>query len=182
MKKIILFLLLILLLLISCQNNDTSTTVTFETTQGTFKVELFTDKTPLTAQNFIDLAQKGFYDGTKFHRVIAGFMIQGGDPYSKEDSLKARWGTGGPGYEIQDEFHSDLRNVRGTLSMANRGPNTGGSQFFINVVDNTYLDGRHAVFGNVIEGMDVVDAISAVAVDEQDRPLEGVVVTKVIIN
>ncbi len=183
MKKTILFLLLAISLLISCKNSDSSSTIaTFETTQGTFKVGLFMDKTPLTAQNFIDLTKKRFYDGTKFHRVISGFMIQGGDPYSKEEALQSRWGTGGPGYEIQDEFNSELHNVRGTISMANHGPNTGGSQFFINVVDNTYLDGRHAVFGKVIEGMEVVDAISTVAVDDGDRPIEAVVVTRIIIE
>jgi peptidylprolyl isomerase len=103
-------------------------------------------------------------------------MIQGGDPLSKDDSMEARWGTGGPGYAIEDEFAPGLSNERGTLSMANSGPNTGGSQFFINTVNNTFLDGKHAVFGKVTEGMDVVDAISGVETLPGDRPVEPVVI------
>ncbi len=183
MKKTILFSVLALSLLISCKNSDSSSTiVTFETTQGNFKVEFFMDKTPLTTQNFIDLVKKGFYDGTAFHRVIPQFMVQGGDPLTKDNTQKGRWGTGGPGYEIEDEFDPSLHNVRGTIAMANHGPNTGGSQFFINVVDNTHLNNKHTVFGKVVGGMDVVDAISQVATDGSDRPLEEVVVRKITVK
>lgn len=157
-------------------------TAVFETNLGTFKVELFENQMPITTKNFIDLAEKGFYDNTKFHRVIEDFMIQGGDPLSKDNSLKARWGTGGPGYKIKDEFADVLSNVRGTIAMANAGPDTGGSQFFINVVDNTFLDSKHPVFGKVVEGMDVVDKIVAVKTDRQDKPMEDVVVEKVTIS
>ncbi|MGI6400881.1 MAG: peptidylprolyl isomerase [Thermoguttaceae bacterium] len=125
---------------------------TIETDRGTIKLELFYDKVPKTVKNFEDLAKKGFYDGLKFHRVIADFMIQGGDPTGT--------GAGGPGYQFDDEFHPDLRHDGpGTLSMANAGPNTNGSQFFITHVPCPWLDGRHSVFGKVIEGQDVVDAV-----------------------
>ncbi len=157
-------------------------TAVFETNLGTFKLELFEDKMPITTKNFIDLAEQGFYDNTKFHRVIEGFMIQGGDPLTKDNSLKARWGTGDPGYKIKDEFADGLSNVRGTMAMANAGPNTGGSQFFINVAGNTFLDGKHPVFGKVVEGMDVVDEIVAVQTDGQDKPAEDVVVKKIRIQ
>lgn len=157
-------------------------TAVFETSQGTFKLELFESQMPITTKNFIDLAEKGFYDGSKFHRVIEGFMVQGGDPLSKNDADKARWGTGDPGYKIKDEFGAGLSNVRGTIAMANAGPNTGGSQFFINVADNTFLDGKHPVFGKVVEGMDVVDEIVSVETDSGDRPVEDVVVDKIKIK
>ena len=157
-------------------------TAVFETSMGTFKVELFTQDMPITTQNFMDLVEKGFYDNTKFHRVIEGFMIQGGDPLSKDDSMKARWGTGGPGYKIKDEFAKELSNIRGTIAMANAGPNTGGSQFFISVVDNTFLDGKHPVFGKIVEGMEVVDEIVAVEIDRQDKPVKDVVVEKISIQ
>ncbi len=157
-------------------------TAVFETNLGKFEIELFEDKMPITTKNFIDLAQKGFYDNTKFHRVIDNFMIQGGDPLSKDDSKKSRWGTGDPGYKIKDEFDEELSNMRGTIAMANAGPNTGGSQFFINVVNNDFLDGKHPVFGKVVEGMDVIDEIVSVETDEQDRPVEDVVVERVRIE
>ncbi len=157
-------------------------TATFETNQGTIKIELFTETMPLTTQNFITLAEKGFYDGTRFHRVIPDFMIQGGDPLSKDESKKALWGTGGPGYHIQDEFTESNRNVRGTISMANAGPNTGGSQFFINVVDNNFLDGKHPVFGRVVEGQEAVDKISEMPTGTRDQPEEDVIIKKVTIS
>jgi peptidyl-prolyl cis-trans isomerase A (cyclophilin A) len=131
----------------------------FDTTMGTISVELYTDKVPITANNFINLAKSGFYDGTKFHRISPGFMIQGGDPNSKDDDPSDD-GQGGPGYTIDDEFHPDLKNERGMISMANSGPDTGGSQFFILVADASWLDNAHAVFGKVIDGMDVVDNIA----------------------
>lgn len=130
-----------------------------DTTMGTFKIELYEDLVPITAGNFIDLSNDGFYDGTKFHRISPGFMIQGGDPNSK-DNDPSNDGQGGPGYTINDEFHDDLKNVRGMISMANSGPDTGGSQFFILVGDASWLDNKHSVFGKVIEGMDVVDQIA----------------------
>ncbi|VBB06626.1 cyclophilin peptidyl-prolyl cis-trans isomerase signature [Lucifera butyrica] len=147
----------------------------FETTKGTFKVELFEDKAPITSKNFISLVNKKFYDGTIFHRVIDGFMIQGGDPTGT--------GTGGPGYTIPDEFSPDLKHDSpGILSMANAGPNTGGSQFFITLEPTPWLDHHHSVFGKVIEGMDVVKAIGKVKTDESDRPVEDVVVKKITIQ
>ena len=149
--------------------------VTFQTNLGTFKAELFEDKAPITAGNFIDLATKGFYDGLKFHRVIPGFMIQGGDPQGT--------GTGGPGYTIKDEFHPELRHdEKGMLSMANAGPNTGGSQFFVTVAATPWLDKRHAIFGKVVEGMDVVDKISTTSTDARDRPVQDVVMEKVTVE
>ncbi len=125
---------------------------TIETPRGTIKLELFYDKTPKTVANFEKLAKQKFYDGLTFHRVISDFMIQGGCPYGT--------GTGGPGYQFEDEFHPDLKHDGpGTLSMANAGPNTNGSQFFITHVACPWLDGHHTVFGKVLEGQDVVNAI-----------------------
>ncbi len=153
--------------------------VVMKTNKGDITIELYTDKMPVTTANFLKLVNEKFYDGTKFHRVIDHFMIQGGDPLTKDDTAAARWGTGGPGYTIKDEFAPGLSNVRGTIAMANAGPNTGGSQFFINTVDNTYLDGKHPVFGRVIAGMDVVDAISKTPTDSGDRPVDPVVVESI---
>lgn len=148
--------------------------VVFETSKGNFRVELFEDKAPVTTKNFITLVNKGFYNGLIFHRVIDGFMIQGGDPNGN--------GTGGPGYSIQDEFNPDLRHSsEGILSMANAGPNTGGSQFFITLAPTPWLDGKHAVFGKVTEGMEAVRAIGKVKTGPQDKPLEDVVITKISI-
>ncbi|MFH1325150.1 MAG: peptidylprolyl isomerase [archaeon] len=141
--------------------------VLFETTEGDITIELYSDM-PITSGNFETLVSKGFYDGVIFHRVISGFMIQGGDPTGT--------GAGGPGYNIKDEFtHAGgNKNSRGTISMANAGPNTGGSQFFINLVDNNFLDTKHPAFGKVVEGMDIVDKISLVQTDANDKPLEEV--------
>jgi peptidyl-prolyl cis-trans isomerase A (cyclophilin A) len=147
----------------------------FETSKGVFTVELFEDKAPITAGNFITLINKKFYDGLIFHRVIDGFMIQGGDPKGT--------GSGGPGYSIPDEFHPDLKHTgAGLLSMANAGPNTGGSQFFITLAPTPWLDNRHAIFGKVIEGLDVVQAIGKVKTGPMDRPVEEVVVKKITIE
>lgn len=138
-------------------------TATLKTTLGDIRIELFRDRAPKTVENFVTLAQKGFYNGVLFHRVIPGFMIQGGDP--KGD------GTGGPGYEIKDEFHPTLRHDGpGVLSMANAGPNTGGSQFFITLAKTSHLDGKHAVFGRVTGGQDVIEKIGNVPRDARDRP------------
>ncbi len=151
----------------------------FTTNQGSFSLQLETEKAPKTTANFVKLAQTGFYNGQRFHRVIEGFMIQGGDPLSKDISKKMMWGTGGPGYQFADEFGLGLSNVTGTISMANSGPNTNGSQFFINTNDNVFLDGKHAVFGKVVEGMDVVMKISQVPTDPTDKPLSDVIIESV---
>ncbi len=158
------------------------TNVTLKTNKGEIVIELFTGAMPITTENFLTLARKDFYDGIKFHRVIDGFMIQGGDPLTKNESDKPRWGTGGPGYSIKDEFGEGLSNVRGTIAMANAGPNTGGSQFFINTVDNTFLDAKHPVFGKVVSGMEVVDAVSKIATGPGDVPLEAVVIEDVAVE
>lgn len=162
-----------------------------KTNLGDIEIELFEDTMPITTGNFIKLAEEKFYDGTKFHRVIKDFMIQGGDPNSKTDNI-ITYGTGGPGYTIQDEFVENplLSNVRGTIAMANTGqPNSGGSQFFINTVDNTGLDfnkepfsSKHPVFGRIVKGMDVVDAVSVVETGERDLPVEPVIVESVTIR
>ncbi|MCI4325688.1 MAG: peptidylprolyl isomerase [Thermoplasmata archaeon] len=144
-------------------------TVTLDTTLGPIRLEIFADKAPKTSKNFLDLTAKGFYNGLTFHRVIPGFMIQGGCP--KGD------GTGGPGYEIPDEFHPSLKHSGpGIVSMANAGPNTGGSQFFITLAPTTWLDGKHAVFGKVVGGQDVVDKIAGLPRDRSDRPKTAVTI------
>lgn len=153
------------------------TQVILHTSKGDITLKMHEDM-PITTGNFVKLAKEGFYDGTIFHRVIDGFMIQGGDPTGT--------GMGGPGYTIQDEFGTGHSNVRGTISMANTGaPNSGGSQFFVNTVDNTYLDredprtpSAHPVFGRVISGMEIVDKISKVETDRRDKPLKDVKIIK----
>ena len=145
------------------------TKVLLETNVGDTTI-LLRDDMPVTAGNFKKLVADGFYDGVIFHRVIDGFMIQGGDPTGT--------GRGGPGYSIKDEFTAQNRNDRGTISMANAGPNTGGSQFFINLVDNNYLDKMHPVFGEVVDGMDVVDKMGKVKTGPGDRPIKEVVIVK----
>lgn len=146
--------------------------IKFTTNKGVFVAEMFEDKAPLTTKNFIDLTEKGFYNGVIFHRVIDGFMIQGGDPTGT--------GMGGPGYKIKDEFGADLKHDdEGILSMANAGPNTGGSQFFITLAPTPWLNGHHAIFGRVVEGMDVVRLIGVVPTDFRDRPREAVIMEKV---
>ncbi len=171
-------------------SNPMNPKAVFTTNKGTFELELFEDQMPITVGNFVTLAEDGFYNGTKFHRIIDGFMIQGGDPNSKGDDASI-YGTGGPGYTIQDEFVAgeNHSNVRGTISMANTGqPNSGGSQFFINTVDNLALDfdkqpltSRHPVFGHVVSGMDVVDAISSVETGARDLPVDPVIIESVTI-
>jgi peptidyl-prolyl cis-trans isomerase A (cyclophilin A) len=162
----------------------------FETTLGNFTVELFETKAPKTVANFVGLAEGSkewkhpktgakhktpFYDGIVFHRVIQGFVLQGGDPLGQ--------GFGGPGYQFEDEFHPDLRHDRaGILSMANAGPNTNGSQFFVTLAPTPHLDRRHAVFGAVVSGMDVVEQIGRVPTDKNDRPVTPVVMNKVTIE
>ena len=190
MKKILFIVLAILIVgllaggLVGAANDDKidkgavkveNRIAVFDTNMGTFEAELFEDKAPKTTKNFIDLVEKGFYDGLTFHRVIDGFMIQGGDPNGN--------GTGGPGYTIEDEFNKDLKhNSEGILSMANAGPNTGGSQFFITLEATPWLDGKHAVFGKVRKGMDVVRKIGKVDTDFNDMPLSKVVINKITIK
>lgn len=154
------------------QLDMTAQKVLLKTTLGDITLELREDM-PITSGNFADLVGKGFYNGVIFHRVIDGFMIQGGDPTGT--------GCGGPGYKIKDEFMPDNRNDKGTISMANAGPNTGGSQFFINLVNNNYLDRAHPAFGKVIEGFDVVEKIGKVKTNYSDKPLEDVVIKEAIL-
>ena len=147
----------------------------FETSMGKFTIELFEQQTPKTVGNFVTLAEKNFYDGVIFHRVIDGFMIQGGDPTGT--------GRGGPGYQFADEFTPELKhNSEGILSMANAGPNTNGSQFFITLAPTPHLDGRHSVFGKVVEGLDVVRKIGKTPTKAGDRPVTDVVMNKVKIE
>jgi peptidyl-prolyl cis-trans isomerase A (cyclophilin A) len=152
----------------------------FDTTEGPFKIKLFADKAPKTVENFVSLAEGGktgkrFYDGLIFHRVIPNFMIQGGCPQGT--------GTGGPGYKFSDEFHPSLRHSKkGILSMANSGPNTNGSQFFITVAETSWLDNKHTVFGEVVEGYDVVEKISKVPRNSGDRPSKDVQIRSVKIE
>ncbi len=149
-----------------------------KTNFGDIKVKFYAQDSPITVNNFLNLAKQGFYDKTKFHRVIKDFMIQGGDPNSKDDDW-SNDGMGGPGYKFQDEFN-DHKLVRGSLAMANSGPNTNGSQFFIVTADATpWLDGKHTNFGEVTEGMDTVDKIEAVAVNENSHPTEDVVINSI---
>lgn len=144
----------------------------FQTNHGSFSVQLFEEEAPTTTKNFIDLAEKGFYDGVVFHRVIDGFMLQGGDPTGT--------GRGGPGYTIPDEFHPDLgHSAEGILSMANAGPDSGGSQFFITLEATPWLDRKHAVFGKVTQGMEVVRAIGKTPTARGDRPVKDVVMESV---
>ena len=155
-------------------SNKKNSVAKFETSKGEFTVELFQDKAPITTKNFIDLTNKKIYDGLIFHRVIKDFMIQGGDPKGN--------GTGGPGYTIPDEFHPDLKHDGvGILSMANAGPNTGGSQFFITLAPTPWLDKKHSVFGKVVSGLDVVKTIGNVKTGAMDKPAEDVVIKKITI-
>ncbi|PIT86833.1 MAG: peptidylprolyl isomerase [Candidatus Magasanikbacteria bacterium CG10_big_fil_rev_8_21_14_0_10_43_6] len=150
----------------------------FKTNKGDIVVAFYSEKSPITVNNFMNLAQEGFYDGIQFHRVIEDFMIQGGDPLSREEDRSIH-GTGGPGYKFGDEFN-DERIVRGSLAMANSGPATNGSQFFIVTATATpHLDGRHTNFGYVVKGMDVVDAIQTVATDIRDNPIDPVIITTI---
>lgn len=154
--------------------NSDGTRVQLETTEGKIVIELYDDM-PITAGNFKSLVEDSYYDGVIFHRVIDGFMIQGGDPTGT--------GMGDPGYKIKDEFthKSGNKNNRGTISMANAGPNTGGSQFFINLVNNNFLDGKHPTFGEVVEGMEVVDKIATTQTDANDRPRKEIKIIKATI-
>lgn len=164
----------------SMETPVTAPHVTLVTSLGSIEIELFADKAPKAVANFMKLATSGFYDGTKFHRVIKDFMIQGGDPLSKENN-KSMWGRGGPGYTFDDEVVA-VPLTKGILAMANAGPNTNGSQFFIVTAASTpWLDGKHTPFGRVISGIDVVEKIQNTPVnhDAGDQPIADVVVSKV---
>ena len=163
------------------QSNETIMQATLKTNQGDITIEFLADA-PNTVANFTKLAQEGFYSGTKFHRVIKGFMIQGGDPLTKDDAMQARWGTGGPGYQFADEIHTNNHNEPGTIAMANSGPNTNGSQFFINVANNNFLDPKHTVFGKVIAGMDIVTKIENTETSAGDRPAQPVVIESISVQ
>jgi peptidylprolyl isomerase len=154
--------------------------VSLHTNKGNITIQLMDNDAPKTVANFLKLAKEGFYDGTKFHRVIAGFMIQGGDPLTKDDAAMAKWGTGGPGFTFADEIHSHNQNDVGTVAMANAGPNTNGSQFFINVASNNFLDSKHTVFGRIVGGMEVVHAIERVHTNGNDRPEDPIVIEKIM--
>lgn len=153
---------------------DTCTDVVITTTKGAITISLMSADAPMTVANFCTLAKQGFYDNVIFHRVIAGFMIQGGDPDGT--------GMGGPGYQFADEIHANNHNVAGTIAMANAGPGTNGSQFFINVADNAFLDTKHTVFGTVTAGMDVVRAIEAVPTGPADKPTEDVRIERIVVR
>lgn len=147
----------------------------FDTNYGQIRIRLYGSKAPITVKNFDYLVKKGFYNGVTFHRVIDGFMIQGGDPTDT--------GAGGPGYEIPDEFSNDLHfNKMGILAMANRGPNTGGSQFFITLGPTPHLDNKHTIFGIVVQGMDVVEKIGKVKTDKNDKPVDPVTINSITIE
>lgn len=188
MKKLLLALTLTFFFFTGCSpssnyldtmTNTENQVVVLETSKGDITVEIFEDKTPITAKNFLDLSESGKYNEVKFHRVIPGFMVQTGD-YEKGN------GTGGEaaeGENFDDEIVEGLSNIAGTLSMANRGvidgKGTNGSQFFINQIDNTYLDGKHTVFGKVLNGMETVEAIANAERDRRDAPLEDIVIKQV---
>lgn len=159
--------------------DDKISQATFKTSLGGFSVKFYRSDAPVTVANFIKLARAGFYNGTRFHRVIKDFMIQGGDPLSQDATQKNRWGTGGPEYRFNDEFNNH-KLTRGSLAMANAGPNTNGSQFFIVTAEATpWLDGKHTNFGEIISGLEVVLKIGAVKTDEAERPVEDVIIEKI---
>ena len=139
---------------------------------GDIEVELYSDSAPKTVENFKDLTNKGFYDGLIFHRIVPGFVIQGGDPYTRNTTNRSRWGTGGPGWNIKAEFNKNT-HIRGVLSMArSQDPDSAGSQFFIVLKDSNFLDGQYTIFGKVKSGMDAVDKIATLKTDHADAPID----------
>ena len=173
------------------ENNITNTNInnqekimyaTLKTNMGDIKIEFIPEQAPNTVTNFQTLAKDGFYNGIKFHRVIKGFMIQGGDPLTKDDTKQSAWGTGGPGYKFDDEITDTNSNIIGTIAMANAGPNTNGSQFFINTANNNFLDTKHTVFGKVIAGMDVVTKIENTPTAPGDRPLTPMIINSIVLE
>jgi cyclophilin family peptidyl-prolyl cis-trans isomerase len=153
-----------------------------KTNHGDIIIQLLDQQTPNTVTNFVKLAKEGFYDGIKFYRVIKDFMIQGGDPLTKDDTKMAHWGTGGQGYKFDDEITAENDNGVGTISMANAGRNTNGSQFFINLRDNNFLNSKHTAFGRVTAGMDIAKLIEGAPTGAGDRPLEHIVINTIIID
>jgi peptidylprolyl isomerase len=163
-------------------NIDKVMSAILHTNKGDITIEFLDTQAPNTVANFRKLAGDKFYDGIKFHRVIKGFMIQGGDPLTKDDSKVAMWGTGGPGYKFADELGPKNKNDIGTISMANSGPNTNGSQFFINTAANNFLDGKHTVFGKVVLGMEVVTAIENTPTGAMDRPVSPMIINSITLQ
>lgn len=176
-------------IIINANNQGKIMNATLHTNKGDITIEFFESQVPNTVANFVKLAKEGFYNGTKFHRVIKGFMIQGGDPLTKDDSKMALWGTGDPGYKFADELgtgnennKNDNKNNLGTISMANSGPDTNGSQFFINVASNNFLDTKHTVFGKVVSGMEVVKIIENTKTGLADRPVEAIIINNITLE
>ena len=160
-------------------DNSNVTGAVLKTNKGDITVSFYKEDSPNTVENFVKLASDGFYDGTKFHRVIKDFMIQGGDPLTKDDSKAHMWGTGGPGYAFDDEFNNHAL-VKGSFAMANSGPNTNGSQFFIVTAEATpWLDGKHTNFGEVTSGMNVVLGIEGIATLPGDVPTEPIIIESI---
>jgi len=162
---------------------EVASDVILKTNFGDISIKLFSDKAPKTTENFKKLVSEGFYNGVKFHRIVEGFMLQGGDPLTKDDSQQNLWGTGGPGYSFEDEIYPGNSNVVATIAMANAGPNTNGSQFFINIANNNFLDQKHTVFGEVVSGLDVVQQIETTETTvnlsgEKSLPVNPVIIEK----
>lgn len=183
MRKVFVCSLLVLILVLSgCGEKEMGkrSKAIIKTNVGDMEFELYNDLVPNTTKNFEKLANEGFYNDVRFHRVIKDFMIQAGDPLTKNSELKQFWGTGGPGYVIKDEFTKELRHdKKGLLSMANSGPNTGGSQFFVTLIPTPWLDDKHAIFGRLVKGEEVLDKIGKTKTDSSDRPVEEVVIKKI---
>lgn len=153
--------------------------VILKTNLGDITIKLYSDDSPATVNNFLNLSKSGFYDKTKFHRIIKDFMIQGGDPLSKDDSMINRWGSGGPGYKFKDEFNKH-KLVKGSFAMANSGPDTNGSQFFIVTAASTaWLDGKHTNFGKITDGIEIVEKIEKFETDELDRPKNSIFIKSI---
>ena len=163
-------------------SQEVSGDIILKTNFGDIGIELFETDAPKTVENFKKLVGEGFYDGIKFHRVIKGFMVQVGDPLTKDDTNPSVWGTGGPGYSFEDEIHANNSNMIGSIAMANSGPNTNGSQFFINVANNNFLDQKHTVFGKVVSGMEIVTQIENTPVGDRDVPVNAVIIESAILN
>jgi cyclophilin family peptidyl-prolyl cis-trans isomerase len=161
---------------------EVSNSVILKTNFGDIGIEFFDKEAPKTVENFKKLVGEGFYDGVKFHRIIKGFMIQGGDPLTKDDTNQLAWGTGGPGYSFEDEIYSSNANVVGSIAMANSGPDTNGSQFFINVANNNFLDQKHTVFGKVVNGMEIVTKIENTPVGGRDVPVDPIIIESAILS
>ena len=175
---------IISILIISSMSNTNiiqNKKVAVHTNHGVFVIELDQENTPNTTEKFLALVDKNFYDGVRFHRVIDDFVIQSGDPTSKDIGKKDVWGTGGPGYSFDDEIHEENQNEVYSVAMANSGPNTNGSQFFINLGENKHLDERHTVFGRVVSGHEVIDKIAKVETDSRDIPIVEVLIERVVV-